>query len=185
MAAHPMDTGRGRTVSKEWREASNKYGLGARERKAGFHNELWVGTLNLFASFVLAARCVVTPDSLLGAAIAVASTAVYWHLHFALGTRMDWNLVGLVVVFPISQAIGMGFKRREHALKELSIFLGNMRSVWGAMYTWQIKLADGRCFAPCLDDDEQCFLLGCQSTAKGLLAKEQCSGLKLIGIFSF
>jgi len=57
---------------------------------------------------------------------------------------MDWNLVGLVVIFPISQAIGMGFKRRERALFELGTFLGNLRAIWGAMHSWQVKVKDGR-----------------------------------------
>ncbi len=55
---------------------------------------------------------------------------------------MDWNIVSMAVIFPISQGIVMGFNRRERALSEFSSLLGNLRA-WGAVYTWQIKTASG------------------------------------------
>ena len=45
----------------------------------------------------------------------------------------------MAVIFPVSQGIGMGFKRRERALTELGNLLGNLKQVWGALHTWLVK----------------------------------------------
>ena len=37
---------------------------------------------------------------------------------------MSWNVVSLAVIFPLSQSIGFGFKRRERALVEFGALLG-------------------------------------------------------------
>ena len=38
----------------------------------------------------------------------------------------------------------MGFKRRDAALSEFGVLLGNVRAVWGAVQAWTVKTVDGR-----------------------------------------
>lgn len=71
--------------------------------------------LNLLASFYIAASYIFKFDTLLGCALAVCYTLAYWTWAPDLAVNMSWNIVSLAVIFPISQGIGMGFKRREQA----------------------------------------------------------------------
>ena len=74
--------------------------------------------LNLVASFVLAARVLLTYDAVVGCAIAICTFYIYWgwgHVHID-GVKMDWNILSMSVIYPISQGIVMGFKRREGVL---------------------------------------------------------------------
>ena len=54
------------------------------------------------------------------------------------------------ILFPITQAIGMGFKRREQALREFSNLLGNFKNLYGAMHNWHIKgpSSEGKLWVP-------------------------------------
>lgn len=100
------------------------------------------GSLNLMANFTIAWRAIATPDSMLGCTMAIVYTLMYWHFGQHLAVDMSWNVISLAVVFPISQGIAMGFTRRETALVQLSVFLGNARSVFEAMFTWTVKKGD-------------------------------------------
>ena len=73
--------------------------------------------LNLAASFAIAARCIFSGDAILGCLLCSAYTMLYWHYGQEVAVNMNWTIVSLAVVFPISQGIGMGFKRvnRPHA----------------------------------------------------------------------
>jgi len=66
---------------------------------------------NIFASLVIALGCLVTIDSFLGCTFAVGYTLFYWHYWPDTAVNMSWQIVSLAVIFPISQGIGMGFKR--------------------------------------------------------------------------
>lgn len=85
-----------------------------------------------------------TADSLLGCALAVGYTVAYWAFAPNLAINMSWNVVSLAVIFPITQCIGMGFKRREQALGQFGDLLGNARAIWGAVHSWQVKDTDGQ-----------------------------------------
>ncbi len=95
-------------------------------------------------SCYIASSNIFTADSLLGCALAVAYTVAYWAFAPNLAINMSWNVVSLVVIFPISQCIGMGFKRREQALAEFGDMLGNVRAIWGAVHSWKLKDANGQ-----------------------------------------
>lgn len=96
--------------------------------------------LNLGASVFIFAWTQLNADSVLGCTCAVIST-IFYHRSDTDGINMSWLVVSLVVIFPISQGIGMAFKRREVALKQLGILVGNLRAVWGAAHTWTVKSA--------------------------------------------
>ena len=121
------------------------------------------GIFNLAASFVVAGGCVCNSEALLGCMITVFSMLLYWEYGQALAVEMNWNIVSLAVIFPITQGIGWGFRRRELALRDLSELLGCCRSVWEAVFTWQIQVVKdketkARVWVRCVesfDDQEQ------------------------------
>lgn len=98
------------------------------------------GIFNLAASFVVAGACVCNSEALLGCMITIFSMIFYWEYGQSLAVQMNWNIVSLAVIFPITQGIGWGFRRRELALRDLSELLGCCRSVWEAVFTWQIQV---------------------------------------------
>lgn len=69
--------------------------------------------VNIVANFILALEVVFSSECLVGCALAIAYTLLYYYYGMYLAINMSWNLVSLAVIFPISQGIGMGFKRRE------------------------------------------------------------------------
>ena len=80
-----------------------------------------------------------TYDAVLGCAIASLSILFYWNIeHTRDGVKMDWNILSMAVIFPISQGIVMGFNRRERALAMFADLLGNLRALWGAAHHWQL-----------------------------------------------
>lgn len=102
--------------------------------------ELRKELVNLLASLILATRVLLTYDAILGCCIATYSIWLYWSNELAdHGVKMDWNILSMAVVFPISQGIVMGFTRREHALVEFANMLGNVRQLWGAVHHWQLS----------------------------------------------
>ena len=38
---------------------------------------------------------------------------MYWQYGEDLAYRLDWSIVSLGIIFPVTQAIGMAFKRRD------------------------------------------------------------------------
>lgn len=124
-----------------WLDIATEHGVAARtpSHKARDERSVRVRLLNLAASFVVAWRCIMDPDAVLGCAVAVGCTLFYWHWGQHLSANMSWNIVSLAVIFPISQGIGMGFKRREQALGEFGHLLGNVRALWGAVHSWKVK----------------------------------------------
>lgn len=95
--------------------------------------------LNLLASGAIATQTFVTGDSMLGCILAVVYTLLYWHFGQELAVNMSWHFVSLAVIFPISQGIAMGFRRREAALGEFGRLLGNLHALWGAVMTWKVQ----------------------------------------------
>jgi len=95
------------------------------------------------ASVYIAAGLVFTFDFFLGCAIAVTCTLMYDKYASEYATTISWTIVSLAVIFPISQGIAMGFKRREMALTQLGILLAHVRQVWGAVNTWKFRNSSG------------------------------------------
>ena len=137
----------GREGTKEddgWVGVAGEIGVAARTAQHGRGARTCSAeTLNLFASFYVAFSTILTVDAVLGCALAVCYVLAYWTWAPDLAVNMSWNIVSLAVIFPISQGIGMGFKRREQALGEFGHMLGNMRAVWGAVHCWRLKNKDG------------------------------------------
>jgi len=97
--------------------------------------------LNLVAAFNLAFRALLSFDSVLGCVIAVASVILYCRGDASAGLSfgLDWNLVSMAVIFPISQCIGWSFGRREMALSLLSTVMSLVTRLWSAVHTWKVK----------------------------------------------
>ena len=107
-----------------WIRIAQRYSISARStelnvyrctrRWQGFKN----GFLNMMASFVVATSQLMNTEAVLGCAITVVSVSAYWVYGQYLAAHMNWSIVSLAVVFPITQGIGMGFRRREQARHE-------------------------------------------------------------------
>ena len=120
-----------------WVRIARGYGMGRFRIKdqRRFGAEL----VNLLASVAVASQTFVTHDSMLGCILAVVYTLLYWHYGQGVAVNMSWHFVSLAVIFPISQGIGMGFRRREQALAEFAKLAGNLRAIWGAALTWKVQ----------------------------------------------
>eukprot|EP01068_Selenidium_serpulae_P016778 Selendium_serpulae@DN6321_c1_g1_i13.p1 len=129
-------------ITAVWNPLAEKYGIEASYSGRSFLLSLWGAIANLLASFVIAIECVLTFDAMVGCTIASVTTWLFWFFDQRLPMGMNWNLVSLAIIFPVTQGIAMAFTRRELALSEFSIFLGNMRSIWEALHTWVVKGGD-------------------------------------------
>ena len=129
--------------ARDWLPAAQAYGYSARDPAHSFSSSA-AGALNLLASFVRATECVFTPDCLLGCFVSVTCTVFYAIYAPHVAASISWSPISLVVVFPISQGISFGFKRREQALGELGTFFGHLHQVYFAVHTWRVKSSDGK-----------------------------------------
>lgn len=129
-----------RVGSTIWKTSAAVSGLTARPSELGFSRGWTEELLNLFACGVIVVRVMTTPDAILGVAIGVACTLVYWFYAPNLHVNMSWNVVSLAVIFPISQGIAMGFRRREDALHQFGQLSGCMIALWGAAFTWTVAV---------------------------------------------
>jgi hypothetical protein len=104
---------RGRSFNKDlaWMLVAERYRIVARssdvpehDREAyrwqGFKN----GFLNLVASFVVATLQLMNTESLIGCMVTIISVTAYWTYGQYLAAHMNWSIVSLAVVFPITQA---------------------------------------------------------------------------------
>eukprot|EP00802_Teleaulax_amphioxeia_P016849 Tamp_16979.p1 GENE.Tamp_16979~~Tamp_16979.p1 ORF type:complete len:406 (+),score=85.10 Tamp_16979:136-1353(+) len=123
-----------------WASISEEHGVAARAATLSM-DELGrkAQCCNLAGSFVIAFDVISTHDVVLGCVMTIIYTLCYWFWGQHLAVGMSWNIVSLAVIFPISQGISMGFKRREGALTELDRLLGSMTVLWGAIHTWNLK----------------------------------------------
>jgi len=101
---------------------------------------------NLIASFVLATRALLSYDAVLGCILAFTSVYVFCNDQDldSISASMDWNLVSMAVIFPISQCIGWAFSRREQALQLLGTITALMTRLWSANHTWVVKNDAGK-----------------------------------------
>lgn len=100
------------------------------------------GLLNYLASFVIVAQSVFSPDILLGCTFACLSTSLCW-VYGPFEWDMSGTFLSVAVIFPVTAGISMAFSRREQSLRELATVLANVRGVWEALLTWQVK-EDGK-----------------------------------------
>lgn len=83
------------------------------------------------------------PEAMFGCVVATASTLYYWNYAPYLDVNMNWAIVSMGIIFPITSAIGMGFSRREKALALLEKMFSDLRHVYGSLHTWLVKDATG------------------------------------------
>jgi len=142
-----------------WESIAARHGFHADTtlgRRACFsaRSEVWgcvpAHFLNLLSSLLIAAQCLLSLDSVLGCLCGVGSTLLYWYYAPGAEVKLDWMVISLAVIFPITGGIGMGFKRRERALAEFGTMFGNLRAVWGAAHTWTVedKSQDSQSWTP-------------------------------------
>ena len=95
-------------------------------------------------SVVIALRAVLTLDTLLGCVL----TLCFFFIHYSSepdgngswsGQAMDWTVLSMAVVFPISTAISIAFSRRDQALSEVTALLAQVKHLYTAIYTWRAK----------------------------------------------
>jgi len=110
------------------------------------------GFVNVLASIGIALRMVFNFECVLGCMLSVGCSLANWEYGRQMAVSMSWSIVSLAVIFPISQGIGMGFKRRESALAELGNLFGHLKQIWGAAHTWKVEVPEGsRQFVRLLD----------------------------------
>ena len=130
----------GNEIDPPWRVIAGEHGIDVYSPEQIMKNGHCGWLKNLLASFLLAMENNINLDSLLGCGLAVAALFFFEHTQ---QTTMNWLVVSLVVIFPISQGIGMAFKRRELGLREIGFMFGNLRALWGAAHCWKIKSPEG------------------------------------------
>lgn len=126
-------------TSQSWVDVAESFGLRTTQPSRDALPNCVIG-VNIVANFILALEVVFSSECLVGCALAIAYTLLYYYYGMYLAINMSWNLVSLAVIFPISQGIGMGFKRREQALGEFGNMLGHVRSLWGAVHCWKASV---------------------------------------------
>ena len=127
------------TPKKAAKEKAVHYGIGARPPVKGYKSHWWAATLNLWGSISISFDEFATFDTLTGVGLSIIYVLCYWQWGQHLAINMSWNVVSMGVIFPITNAIGMGFKRREQALSQFGNMLGNLRAIWGAVHGWNIQ----------------------------------------------
>jgi len=107
---------------------------------------------NLIASFILAFRALMSYDAVLGVGLSVVSVYVFCNDNALdpVAASLDWNLVSMAVIFPISQCIGWAFSRREGALQLLGTITALLTRLWSAKHTWVVKNGAGK-LVPLID----------------------------------
>ena len=93
-----------------WIRVAERYSIVARStehdvyrctrRWQGFKN----GFLNLIASFVVATSQLANTEAVIGCVVTIISVTAYWTYGQYLAAHMNWSIVSLAVVFPITQA---------------------------------------------------------------------------------
>lgn len=102
---------------------------------------------DLLGSFYVTCHVIFHLDSIIGCILSVLYTLLYWKFGEYLAVNMNLTIISMTIIFPISQGIGMAFKRREAALMLLGDLLGNLQSVYGALHYWKIKDPAGKWIA--------------------------------------
>jgi hypothetical protein len=122
-----------------WHKKGQDYGIEARDAVHGYKSTIAADFLNAFGSVLIALDNFASIDTVVGVVLAISCTIFYWFFNPGAAVNMSWNVVSMGIIFPITQNIVLGFKRREDGLVQFGHLLGNLRAVFGAMHTWKIK----------------------------------------------
>jgi hypothetical protein len=124
--------------NENWPNKAKRLGIAARPRLHGFSSDVEHGLLNELGSLYMFSQ-IFTANAIFGCFVSVVCTSAYWYYGAHTQVNMSWNIASMGLFFPITQAIGMAFKRREQALNDMGRLLGNLRSLWGAIHAWKFK----------------------------------------------
>jgi len=94
---------------------------------------------NTSSALVVFGTCIFTYESMLSVCLSVAMTCYVYFVHVqdtTLTFSMDWVLLGFAVVTPMSISIGLAFKRRENALRNIALFRSCAFQVFLAHASW-------------------------------------------------
>ena len=95
--------------------------------------------LNLVASFRVFSKFLITAESVIVAAISVAS-ALFFILYEVRGRRMavnlSWTFVSFAIIYPLTGSLDAAFRRREEALKQLAVFKTSVLSFYQGHRDW-------------------------------------------------
>ena len=95
--------------------------------------------LNIAAAFRVFAKFLITAESVLVAAISVAST-LFFVFYEVRGRRMavnlSWTFVSFAIIYPLTGSLDAAFRRREEALRQLSLFKTNVLSFLQGHRDW-------------------------------------------------
>jgi hypothetical protein len=72
-------------------------------------------------------------------ALAVSMLSCFISLRFHLSLYIDFLILGIVVVFPLTFSLRMAFRRRENALQYLSLFKASLQSLVYAFEASELK----------------------------------------------
>ena len=116
LMAHPEPMERrGRSFNDDlaWIRVAERYSIVARSNDHDYHDvyrctRQWQGFkngfLNLIASFVVATSQLANTEAVIGCVVTIISVTAYWTYGQYLAAHMNWSIVSLAVVFPITQA---------------------------------------------------------------------------------
>jgi len=95
--------------------------------------------LNIFAAFRVFTKFLITAESVIVAAISVAST-LFFVFYEVRGRRMavnlSWTFVSFAIIYPLTGSLDAAFRRREEALRQLALFKTNVLSFLQGHRDW-------------------------------------------------
>ena len=100
--------------------------------------------LDLFASFMVFVAHILTFDTVLSACIAMGSVLYCYNYGQHITMNMNFSILSIGVVFPISLSISQAFARREVALRSLLTLRGFALAIFCAHRTWNWDSGRGR-----------------------------------------
>jgi hypothetical protein len=95
--------------------------------------------LNFAAAFRVFKRFLITTESVIVSAVSVASTLFFILYEIdghRLGVNVSWTFVSFAIIYPLTGSLDAAFRRREEALKQLSVFKTNVLTFYLGHRDW-------------------------------------------------
>ena len=126
-------------TAREALEAYEKLGPLDGEVEMPRLGSVFAALLNFAAAFRVFARFLITTESVIVSAVSVAST-LFFILYEIDGHRMavnvSWTFVSFAIIYPLTGSLDAAFRRREEALKQLSVFKTNVLTFYLGHRDW-------------------------------------------------
>ena len=107
-------------------------------------NAVWAYVLDLLAALAVFVDHILTLDTLLSTTMAIASVLVCYHYGLVLTMAMNFGILSVGVIFPLSLSISQAFARREAALRSLVQFRCFAVCIFSAHRLWDWDGGNGR-----------------------------------------